>query len=630
MNESGSFGQTGASPVPPISGTGDALAPPTYDPRQMGPPWEQRRGQVTIADIKYEDPFAALPPSPPTPAPTGGRTAWVVAAVIGAMLLIGGGAFLAMRAATDRGGADSPDAVVAEMLTALEAEDFVTMATLVEPTERRTIIDPAFEIVSELSRLGVLSDDVDTSGLQGLDLEFREIDFTTEAVADDLVRVTFDGGDALASFDVSELPLGSLVTERMTSDELNESGTSTEPFDAEFAVVERDGRWYWSLWYSVGESIRAEGDEPFPNGRQALAPSGVESPELLFDALLQRSASLDIEGLIALVDPQEAAALYDYSPLFLADATEAVDEIRSTAESEGFSWSVSDVRSTATIDGDDASVVLEQMTAEFTGPEVDIRVEISQDSIQASGAVEGETVEVSIGWDGTCATVQGSFQGESIDESSCLTDDQMAELTESQRALAERYLDQQSALAARRVDGQWYLSPTSTLMDAVLQYLRIVDREYLEEVFELGVVSPFEAIDMLDGADPIEAIGEPGSSAMAEPAQLGAASVLALGPQGDALVAGQLAPRTYDLYELDLADGQSATIEMRSTDLDSVLVVIDGNGTVVAFNDDREGALTVDSAVDIVGPGSFAIEARSLDDTGSGDYTLEVVTSSAA
>lgn len=80
----------------------------------------------------------------------------------------------------------------------------------------------------------------------------------------------------------------------------------------------------------------------------------------------------------------------------------------------------------------------------------------------------------------------------------------------------------------------------------------------------------------------------------------------------------------YDLYALQLTASQQVTIDLRSDDVDSFLVVYDEDGGQIDFNDDADGD-TYDASVTVaLEPGCYAIEATSLFPEETGSYTLSV------
>ena len=353
-NDFGQFAAPGAS-----SDSGSALPPPPEGPQALP---------------AVPEPIIAVEAVPK-------KSTWIGrgAALAGAVALVGGGGYFAITAASDSGGAGSPGEAVEQLLEALSAEDLLGAAELVEPSERETIVEAAFDITEELQRLEVLRDDLDLSAISGIDLEFSDVRVRAEMVRTDLAQVYIDQGTFEASYVAADLPFGPLITDRVPADWLDSSGsvretvaastvgeftnpygfaTDAEPF---IAVVERDGRWYVSLWYSVAENIRVALGEPLPNRSAMPMTIGASSPDGAVRALVERTEELDLAGIIGTLDPNEAAALYEYSPLFLDDSQRVLDELLEYAQSEGYWWDVHTLDMSVDERGDFATVIIDSL-----------------------------------------------------------------------------------------------------------------------------------------------------------------------------------------------------------------------------------------------------------------------------
>ena len=185
----------------------------------------------------------------------GGRTTWVIA-VLGALaLLVGGGAF-ALSALGASGGGETPEDAVDQMIAAVNNEDFITLGELLEPSERRTIVEPALTgVLPELERLGVFSDDLDMGDVDGVDFQLTDVEYRIETIPgnDDLAHVFFTGGEGRTIVTADDLPFGDAIRARF-GDELEDSdeSDSVEPTDDDvpLVLVERNGRWYFSMWFT--------------------------------------------------------------------------------------------------------------------------------------------------------------------------------------------------------------------------------------------------------------------------------------------------------------------------------------------------------------------------------------------
>lgn len=259
-----------------------------------------------------------------------------------AVVVLGAGSMVAMKqfqsADSAGNGAATADAAVSQFFDSLSNEDFLGAAEIMEPAERRTMVNPGIEMVGELQRLGILAEEMSLGDVPGIDLQFDNMTYTPQSLGGggDVVRVKVDG-TVTGSGDASQIPYGSLVTDNLPADllaELTEEGeqameTSVESIDDLGVVaVQRDGEWYVSLWYSIAEAVRLDsGVEGLPAFGQGPTPTGGESPEDAVWALAAAAENLNVGEMIGALDPEEAAALYDYSNLFLPEAQRELDAV---------------------------------------------------------------------------------------------------------------------------------------------------------------------------------------------------------------------------------------------------------------------------------------------------------------
>jgi hypothetical protein len=400
----------------------------------------------------------------------------VVAAVVAVVAIGAAGVFAVVRSGADDGGAASPQALGDEVLAAIESEDVLGLVDVLLPSEREVFRGPLIELVDELTRLEVLGSDVDLSGISGIDLELADEsvvvrDTNVADIANLRLRAT-----ASVTVDGETLPIGDLVLDN--APELDRSQldqTETDEFDLSVTGVEADGRWYLSIFYTIAEAARQSASGPPDIPEVGLVAAGADTPEAALDAVFEGIESFDLERLITILNPGEAAALQRYAPLFLDEATAALDDVP-------FTWEVVDTQYDVTGDGDrrDAAVV---------------RLEIE-------GEVEGEAFGLVL--DGNCLTVVAG--GEEFDSCELSGDlpgggdllpdsgpfrDMVAEL---QEVFAD-YV--QPGISLVRTDGEWYVSPIGTTFEQTLAVLRALDRDELDTLIE---VVPAAFDDLLFGS----------------------------------------------------------------------------------------------------------------------------------
>lgn len=407
--------------------------------------------------------------------------------IVLAIIAIAAVAFATMNAGRSNDGAESPEAAMQKLFDALSAENLVATADSFLPGEADPVISYTGSIGSELKRLQVLTDDIDPQAVSGVNFEFTDMTYRTEPIADGFVRVYVSGGDAMFDIDPAELPLGSLILDNLPPEARAELETDPPPESDSMAgedfylvAVEEDGDWYLSYWYTIMDAIFSEtgyGTPDFGNGIQPIgAGSAEEAVELAFNELL----TLDLEGLIATLPPTEMRALYDYLPLVMDDYNETVGAFASFV--------------TITMDGLETSVTEADSGA--------ARVKV--DSFALSFSSFFLEVEGAIAYDGSCFDITlndvggnfGEFGGE-IPEHINTCDPEFADPFGASGMSGIEPPDFLGDLRAAEIgilaveeDGRWYVSPTETLGDAVLQGLKIWDaatlQEYIDWIVEVG------------------------------------------------------------------------------------------------------------------------------------------------
>ncbi len=404
---------------------------------------------------------------------------------------------------TAQGGAATPNELGTQLLTAIENEDVLGMIDVLSPGERDVFRDPMIDLVSELTRLEVLSPEADLANIEGVDieLEFESVTVRSTNVAD-IVNVDMRS-EATSTVDGQAFPIGELITDNLDPADVTEiRGTveqSTEELDFSLTAVEEDGRWYFSLFHTLAEQLRSELDPPPDIPFEGLAPNGGESPEAAVDAMLDRIEALDLAGMIQLLNPGEAAALQRYAPLFL-------DEAQAELDTAPIELAITDREFRVEGSGGQRTVFLDALTIEGTageaGESVSFRIEWADDCIRAEA--DGELFEQCVG-------------EASLPE----VDDALAEMPAVQAFLDSlgRALDdiEPIGIELRSHDDRWYVSPTTTVTESYLAVLRALDREEIDELIELAEPAGVEFLDNIFGGlgsgefDDIGDIGDIGS-----------------------------------------------------------------------------------------------------------------------
>ncbi|MBI5090168.1 MAG: hypothetical protein HZB15_15250 [Actinobacteria bacterium] len=410
-----------------------------------------------------------------------------IGAVVGVAALVAAGTFavVSITGNDEAGGASSPGEVGTLLTTALDNEHLLGVIDLLPPGARDTFRDPLIRTVDNLKRLEVLSEDAALDDVAGFDIRFTDVTVREEATnVDDIVNI-FLSGSASATVDGNEVPIGDLLLDEAFDGERPEIPESEQADPSEFTdvpmtVVERDGRWYLSAFYSAAEQAR--GDQQIPE--QGLAPAGADEPEQAIDIMLDSIQELDLERLIAGLDPTEAEALQRYAPLFIDDAQSALDEV-------DLDFTIGDREYTVEGSGDRRTVAIDALSFAFTDPE-------GGGSISATYR-DGCTT-VSFDGDETQTCGQGGLD-EIADQLDLDPDDPVRDVFDTLSSAFDDY--DPSGISVHEVDGSWYLSPIATMFDAFNDVVDALDRAEITEL-----IHAIEALDTGDYIDDIPGIIE--------------------------------------------------------------------------------------------------------------------------
>lgn len=377
------------------------------------------------------------------------RPARLAALWVGVLALLAGGIFGVFYLAGEDEG--TPEEAVQRLLDAVADEDVLGVLAALPPSERDPLRDNLPAMADELRRLEVLSDDFDLAKIRGVDLGFEDVQMTSRSVGEGVSSVRLTKGTSSYRVVPRDLPLGRFLLD-IIGDELPaepESGSDpvvTEDEGDEIITIKEDGRWFVSLNYSVAEAARRDAGAAVPRFGQGLRADGEASPEAAVERLLRAGVALDVERMIQLLPPGEGRVLRDYAPLFLDDVKQGASELDFQAE-----WKTIDLA--AEREGSHATVTIEKLAIAF--------------------AVAGETGEVS--FDGRCVEIVAPDVPP--DQSRMCPDDQ--EVPEpfefATRLPAQGFVVVEEA-------GQWYVSPTRTVLESLVGVLKAVQPDDLEGI----------------------------------------------------------------------------------------------------------------------------------------------------
>jgi hypothetical protein len=384
--------------------------------------------------------------------------------LIAVVALIGAGGFAISKiVAGDDGGAASPTEVGTRLMDALAAEDALGVVDLLLPGERDMLRQPLIDLVDNLKRLEIVDGAASLEKVGGLDLAFEDVQVDqTDTNVDDVsnIRITATG---TASVDGETVPVGQLLIDEAFGGDRPDMGTEPQDSDLEWklATVKRDGRWYLSAFYSIAENARNGGDD-IPD--RAIVASGADTPEGAVQAVLDAADDLDLEALIAALNPNEAEALQRYAPMFIDEAQQAIDDL-------GAKVAISDTTYSVIGDGDRRSVSLDGFTLKASADGNEVSVESSDGCVIVTS---GDT------------TADSCKGGSTIDEALTTlglneNDDVKSLIKTSQDAFADM---KPLGITVQKVDGKWYVSPVGTYFDLLLAWLGALDKGELTDLIE--------------------------------------------------------------------------------------------------------------------------------------------------
>jgi hypothetical protein len=427
-------------------------------PPPSGPPAGGGFGPPVDQTAQYPTTTATVSPTTP------GRrrsSATIAAAIIGVVAIAGAGVFAVSRIAGSDDGADSPEAAGEALLAAVESEDALGVIDVLLPGERDTLRGPLTDLVSELRRIEVLSEDADLASIGGVDIRLEDESVQVEQTnVDDIVNLRITGRGS-ASVDGEELPIGDLLLDNEADpSELTTEASEPEEFEVPLAAVRRDGRWYVSAFYTIAEAARQESEDVADIPAEGITAVGGDSPEDAMDNMIDGIEALDLEGIIGSLDPEEFEALQRYAPLFIDDAQRDLDETEAAITIDDPEYSVSG-------SGDTRSVGIDYLR---------VTVDIEDDPGVITLDNGCWTVEARED------TINSCELGDDLSQLEDLFDDPepVRRVIDAFRTAFEDY--ENPGFTVKQVEGKWFLSPIATVAEQLLAVLEAVDREEVEDL----------------------------------------------------------------------------------------------------------------------------------------------------
>ena len=442
---------------PPVAPPPPGMYTPLSPPQPAGPP--QFDSQVFVP--QQGEPTATVVPAGTQGTRSKGK---MVGGLIAVVALVGAGGFAVSKiVAGNDGGAASPTEVGTRLMDALAAEDALGVVDLLLPGERDMMRQPLIDIVDNLKRLEIVDSTASLDKVGGLDIAFDGVQVEPTATnVDDVsdIRITATG---TASVNGEAVPIGNLlIDEAFGGDRPTlDSAPKGSDIDWKLATVKDGGRWYLSAFYSIAENARTGGDD-IPVA--ALVPRGADTPEGAVQAIFDAVHDLDLEALIADLNPHEAGALQRYAPMFIDDAQKSIDDLNIKIDFSNVKYSVSG-------DGDRRIVAVDGFSMKADAGDGEVTVESKGDCVVMTTK------------DTTTDTCTG---GNSIDTAlGSLGLDDNGDIKALVKTVQDAFSDMgPTGITVQKVNGKWFVSPIGTVADILLAELAALDKGELTDIID--------------------------------------------------------------------------------------------------------------------------------------------------
>ena len=403
----------------------------------------------------------------------------VVGGLIAVVALVGAGGFAVSRiVASNDGGAANPTEVGTRLMDALAAEDVLGVVDLLLPGERETMRQPLIDAVDHLKRLAVVDDTANLEKVGGLDIAFDNVRVEPKQTnVDDVsdIRITATG---TVSVDGKNVPIGQLLLDEAFGGKRPnlDSDAQESELDWQLATVKNGGRWYLSAFYSIAENVRNAADKVPDIPESPIVARGSDTPEGAVQAIFNAVDDLDLEALIAALNPNEAEALQRYAPMFIDDAQSAIDKF-------DFNVGFSDLKFSVTGSGDRRTVSIDAFKMHGSSNGNDVTVESKDGCVVL--AMNGTDTK----WCKGDSSIDTAITSLGLDN---------PDLQALIKTVSDAFADLEPVgLTVQNVDGKWFLSPIGTGADAMLAVMAALDKGELTDIID-GVKKVAQSMSVVD------------------------------------------------------------------------------------------------------------------------------------
>jgi hypothetical protein len=467
---------TTGAPVYPAPGQPSTQA---YPQQGYGPTPTTSQPVFGQAPYGQQPPTAWQPPAGPPPPGTpgaapgssgspskGGKNRLpviiTVVAVVVALLAAGLVWFFAKKNSDDAasGGQSTPVEAATQLLSALSQKDALGIAEGLDPTEAHLFADMSGDVLTQLKRLGIINDTVSSTSVgTTVTTTGITVDPTPIVINDHVSVVQLTGGTVTVKSGSGTLPFSDKLlaafpelkestkvddTTINIADEVSKLGHPIR-----IATVNREGKWYVSLFYPAADNT-AYTDNPDYKLGTPVPDTGGATPEDAMNTLLAKSTAGDISGVIGVLSPDEMGVLHDYGSLFLQQSGTGTGALDNAALSD-MSWDVTDVTG-------GKKVSVKSLTITTNGQKYVIQRDPATGSLSVQAPGQG-TVNITKDNIGTWITENTSD----------------TQLPPQMLTIIQQEFPQVIGLGVVMVqagDGKWYVSPLRTMSDVMVSLLK--------------------------------------------------------------------------------------------------------------------------------------------------------------
>ena len=383
----------------------------------------------------------------------------------GIAALVGIGA-LAVTAMFGSGGAGSPEGAVRQLADAVSNKDPLAAVDVLVPSEVRSMRESVKNITDRAAELKLVNEA--SKPLAGVDLSVDHLDLRTEPLADGYVKVVITSGEISASTHKGQLSALLQKAARNSTDGHSQADLSKLADNAGLptfvVVVRQHGGWYVSPAYTGLEYIREINGYPAADfGSAKSGDLGADTPEAAVSDALHAWQSANWDRLIALAPPDELP-VYDYRAMIDASAAD-----------KKVNFTIDHLSTTATESGDTGIVKLD-----------------------ASGSL-GDGGKWQVG--GSCSSFSSQQSSSNGASDLCLSGDLSGSVPFGLMVVGGSGAGETTgpiSISVVREGGRWFVSPVTTVLDAIDTTIRNIDQRSIYTLLGLAYELPPDATITLD------------------------------------------------------------------------------------------------------------------------------------